>query len=165
LGPEDEEEVRKVKVGLYSNVALCYFKMGNVSRVFLVVVVGACRGLWSFAEMYYVALLSFCYHSVHSPTIHPRTPHTHRYTQTQLDATVRNCDEALKLDANNAKVLYRRASAYEAKKDFEAAEADLKQAAQLAPEDKAVAALAARVQAQIKRQLEKEKKMWSKAFA
>ncbi len=30
LGPEDEDEVRKVKVGLYSNVALCYFKMGNV---------------------------------------------------------------------------------------------------------------------------------------
>lgn len=31
LSPEDEEEVKKVKVGLYSNVALCYFKMNNVS--------------------------------------------------------------------------------------------------------------------------------------
>lgn len=30
LSPEDEEEVKKVKVGLYSNVALCYFKMQNV---------------------------------------------------------------------------------------------------------------------------------------
>jgi hypothetical protein len=41
----------------------------------------------------------------------------------------------------------------------------LKQALQTAPEDKAILALQARVQAQIKRQLDKEKKMWSKAFA
>lgn len=41
----------------------------------------------------------------------------------------------------------------------------MKAALQVAPEDKAVLALSARVAAQIKRQLEKEKKMWSKAFA
>lgn len=35
LSPEDEEEVRKVKVGLLSNVALCYFKLGNVSCVWV----------------------------------------------------------------------------------------------------------------------------------
>lgn len=83
----------------------------------------------------------------------------------QLDATIRNCDEALKLDADNAKVLYRRAAAYEAKKLFDEAKADLEKAIKLAPEDKAINALSARVEAQIKRQLDKEKKMWSKAFA
>lgn len=84
---------------------------------------------------------------------------------TQLDATIRNCDEALKLDAGNAKVLYRRAAAYESKKMFEEANADLKTAVKLAPEDKAINALSARVVAQIKRQLDKEKAMWSKAFS
>jgi len=88
-----------------------------------------------------------------------------RANYTQLDATIRNCDEALKLEASNAKVLYRRAAALEAKKLFDEAEKDLAQALQSAPEDKAVLALQARVQAQIKRQLQKEKNMWSKAFS
>lgn len=99
-------------------------------------------------------------HPNHAPTPKP-TPNL----ENQLDATIRNCDEALKLDGANVKVLYRRAAAYEAQKKFEEAEADLKAALQVAPEDKAVLALSARVAAQIKRQLEKEKKMWSKAFA
>lgn len=86
-------------------------------------------------------------------------------TKPQLDATIRNCDEALKLDAENAKVLYRRAAAYEGKKMFEEAKADLETAVKLAPEDKAISALSARVAAQIKRQLDKEKAMWSKAFS
>ena len=53
----------------------------------------------------------------------------------------------------------------QAKKDFEGSKADLLRAAALAPDDKAVPKLMARVEAQIKRQVDKEKKMWSKAFS
>lgn len=93
------------------------------------------------------------------------THQPHHLDITQLDATIRNCDDALKLEAGNTKVLYRRAAAYEAKKLFDEAKADLDVALKLAPEDKAINALSTRVAAQIKRQQEQEKKMWSKAFA
>ena len=77
---------------------------------------------------------------------------------------IRSCADALDLDAENVKALYRRATALEAKHDFDAARVDLERAAALAPDDKAVAKLSARVDAQLKRQAAKEKKMWTKAF-
>ena len=77
---------------------------------------------------------------------------------------IRSCADALDLDADNVKALYRRATALEAKHDFDAARVDLERAAALAPDDKAVAKLSARVDAQLKRQAAKEKKMWTKAF-
>jgi hypothetical protein len=55
LSPEDEEEVKTVRLSLYNNVAQCYLKLQN----------------W--------------------------------------DAAIRNCNEALTVDADNAKALYRRA--------------------------------------------------------
>ena len=82
----------------------------------------------------------------------------------RLDQAVRSCEEALKLDADSVKALYRRATALEQKGDYEGAKADLKRAEKLAPDDKMVPKLMARVEAQIKRQLAKEKKMWGKAF-
>ena len=64
----------------------------------------------------------------------------------------------------HVKALFRRATALEQKGDYEGAKADLKRAEKLAPDDKMVPKLMARVDAQIKRQLAKEKKMWGKAF-
>jgi len=81
-----------------------------------------------------------------------------------LDQAIRSCTDALALDGENVKALYRRATALEQKKDYEAAKADLAAAAQIAPDDKAVPKLQQRVEAQIKRQLDKEKKMYGKMF-
>lgn len=111
LSAEDEEEVKKLKVSLYSNLAMCYLKMEN----------------W--------------------------------------DAAIKNCEEGIKLGDGVAKLFFRRASAYEKKKLYDEADRDLSQASRLAPEDKGILALAARVKVQLKRQAEKEKAMWSKAFA
>ena len=55
--------------------------------------------------------------------------------------------------------LFRRATAREQKGQYEEAKADLNKAAALAPEDKAVPKLLARVDAQIARQKAKEKKL------
>lgn len=56
-----------------------------------------------------------------------------------------NCAFALKIDSNSTKALYRRAYALVAKKDNEAAKADLLQAQKNAPGDKAVATLLRKV--------------------
>ena len=82
-----------------------------------------------------------------------------------VEQVVRSCKDALAIDPDCVKALYRRATALESKGDYELAKADLARAAELAPDDKAVAKLGARVDAQIKRQEQKEKKMYSKMFA
>ena len=58
----------------------------------------------------------------------------------------------------------RRATAREQKGLYDEAKADLKKAAELAPDDKAVPKLMTRVDAQIARQKAKEKKMYGKMF-
>lgn len=78
---------------------------------------------------------------------------------------IANCKEALVLDPANVKALYRRAMAYDKEKQLELAVADVKQALLLAPEDKAIRRLDDRLRLLTKKQLDKEKKMWSKAFA
>lgn len=78
---------------------------------------------------------------------------------------VANCNEALALDHASVKALYRRAVAYEKDNNLELAVADVKAALKLAPQDKAVLKLDERLKVLTKRQLDKEKKMWSKAFA
>jgi molecular chaperone DnaK (HSP70) len=85
-------------------------------------------------------------------------------SDTHLDQAVRACTDALNIDPRSAKALYRRACALEQKKQYEAAQADLVLAAEVDPEDPAVPKLMARVEAQIKRQLEQEKKMYGKMF-
>merc|ERR1711871_192120 len=62
LSPDDEQEVKAVKLSLYLNLAQCYIKLENYDNV------------------------------------------------------IRNCDEALSIEPNNAKALFRRATAYETKK-------------------------------------------------
>merc|ERR1719231_556012 len=84
LSPDDENEVKAVKLSLYLNLAQCYIKLEN------------------------------------------------------FDNVIRNCDEALSIEPNNAKALFRRATAYETKKDWDRALEDLKKAAVSNPEDKAI---------------------------
>ncbi|KAL4128261.1 hypothetical protein PRIC2_007253 [Phytophthora ramorum] len=78
---------------------------------------------------------------------------------------VANCDEALALDAKSVKALYRRAVAYEKENKLELAADDIKEALRLSPQDRAVVKLDERLKLRLRRQLDKEKKMWSKAFA
>lgn len=76
-------------------------------------------------------------------------------------ATVTNCNEALKLDANNVKALYRRAQAFIAQTSYEDAHRDLLQARTLEPANKAVLSSFQTVQDLIK----KEKAMYQKMFS
>ncbi|CAI5745696.1 unnamed protein product [Peronospora destructor] len=78
---------------------------------------------------------------------------------------VANCNEALAVDAKSIKALYRRATAYEKENKLELAADDVKAALLLAPQDRAVVKLDERLKERLRRQLDKEKKMWSKAFA
>ncbi|POM75776.1 Hsp70-like protein [Phytophthora palmivora] len=111
LNDADKEEVNAIKLSLYLNLAQCYLKMENYTRV------------------------------------------------------VMNCNEALALDDKSVKALYRRAVAYEKENKLELAADDVKAALALAPQDRAVVKLDERLKVRLRRQLDKEKKMWSKAFA
>merc|ERR1712146_139685 len=104
LTPEDEVEVRNIKLSLYLNLAMCYIKMESWDRV------------------------------------------------------SENCKHALDIDPKSAKALFRRAQAAEAKKDYVAAVADLKQAKEYAPEDAGIAKAELRVQKLIAKEKAKEKK-------
>ena len=84
--------------------------------------------------------------------------------ENHLDQAIRACDEALSLDGDCVKALFRRATAREQKGLYDDAKADLKRAAELSPDDKAVPKLMTRVDAQIARQKAKEKKMYGKMF-
>lgn len=83
------------------------------------------------------------------------------------DFAVRHADEALALDSKAVKALFRRAQAFEAKKEYEKSLADLKRAAELnAPkEDKLITKGIDRVKRLIQKEKDKEKKMWGKVFA
>uniref|UniRef100_K3WIG2 Uncharacterized protein n=1 Tax=Globisporangium ultimum (strain ATCC 200006 / CBS 805.95 / DAOM BR144) TaxID=431595 RepID=K3WIG2_GLOUD len=111
LNEKDVEEVNKLKLSLYLNLAQCYLKMESWGKV------------------------------------------------------IANCKDALAIDPQNAKALYRRALAYEKEKNIDLAAADVKAALKVAAEDKAIVKLDERLKLVQKRQLDKEKKMWSKAFA
>uniref|UniRef100_A0AAV1UXY2 Uncharacterized protein n=1 Tax=Peronospora matthiolae TaxID=2874970 RepID=A0AAV1UXY2_9STRA len=111
LSESDTKEVNAIKLSLYLNLAQCYLKMENYTKV------------------------------------------------------VGNCNEALALDAQSVKALYRRAVAYEKENKLELAADDIKAALTLAPQDRVVIKLDERLKERLCRQLDKEKKMWSKAFA
>ncbi|KAJ8611867.1 hypothetical protein CTAYLR_005781 [Chrysophaeum taylorii] len=82
----------------------------------------------------------------------------------KVEASVRSCDEALKLDEAHPKALYRRAFAYENLKRFDDAKRDVKRALEIAPQDRAILQLQKRVDAHLARQKKKEKAMWSRAL-
>ena len=80
------------------------------------------------------------------------------------DQALRVCNEALAIQDNHAKALYRRASVYYEKKNWDLANKDVKKALKEAPDDKALKKLGDRIDAQMKRQKLKEKKMAQKMF-
>ena len=97
--------------------------------------------------------------------INNRSPPPPNPNPNRLEQCIRSCTDALELDEKNVKALYRKATALEAKGEYDLAKADLLKAAEVAPEDKAVGKLMARVEAQLKRQAAKEKKMYGKMFS
>ena len=111
LSPDDEQEVKAVKLSLYLNLAQCYIKLEN------------------------------------------------------FDNVIRNCDEALSLEDNNAKALFRRAAAYESKKDWDKALQDLKNAALSNPDDKAIPKAEERIKKMVAKEKAKDKKIWGNAFS
>lgn len=81
-----------------------------------------------------------------------------------MDQALRVCNDALAIDGENTKALYRRATVYYEKKKFDLAKKDATKAESNAPGDKALKKLALRIDAQLKRQKQKEKKMAAKMF-
>jgi tetratricopeptide (TPR) repeat protein len=80
------------------------------------------------------------------------------------DQVLRNTGEALALDEGNAKALFRRAAAHEARKDWDKALADLKSAAAANPDDKGIPKAQDRVRKMVEKEKAKEKKMWGNVF-
>ncbi len=82
------------------------------------------------------------------------------------EQVLRNCTDALSIDANSVKALFRRASYFEHKKDWDKALTDLKQCAKLngATEDKAITLATERIKKHIQNEKNKEKKTWGKLF-
>jgi tetratricopeptide (TPR) repeat protein len=79
----------------------------------------------------------------------------------KYDDVIFNCNAVLlDLDQESVKALYRRAFAYEKIKDFDTAKKDLTKALHINGDEKNCVALLKRVNVQIKRQQEKEKKMY-----
>ncbi|XP_078262730.1 peptidyl-prolyl cis-trans isomerase D [Rhinoraja longicauda] len=81
------------------------------------------------------------------------------------DGTIEHCDEALAINQSNTKALYRRAQAWQAKKDYDKALDDLKKALDITPEDKAVNNELLRVKQKKKELKDKEKATYAKMFA
>ncbi|KAJ6668706.1 hypothetical protein lerEdw1_012189 [Lerista edwardsae] len=78
---------------------------------------------------------------------------------------IENCAEALAIDPSNTKALYRRAQAWEGKKEYDQALADLLKAQGIAPQDKAIQMEIQKVKQKIKSEKEKEKAAYAKMFA
>ena len=83
-----------------------------------------------------------------------------------MDQVLKCANDALAIDPKAPKALFRRAMVLEKRKKFDEAKKDLALAAQQpgAADDKALATLTKRVDIQIRREKDKEKKMASKMF-
>lgn len=143
LSPEDAEEVAAVKLSLHLNLTQCYLKLGESALDEL------------FAVCVYVCV------NCHVGRCLPSTP------AENWDSATRHADEALLLDENSVKALFRRAQAREARRQYPEALADMRRAAELtAPkEDKLISKGMERVRKLIQKEKEKEKKTWGKAFS
>jgi tetratricopeptide (TPR) repeat protein len=80
------------------------------------------------------------------------------------DLALRNIEDALAIDNNSSKAIFRRATVFEAKKDYEEALKDFKRAEELTPQDKLISKAVERVSKLVQKEREKEKKMWGRAF-
>lgn len=110
LTPDQDEEVKAVKLSLNLNLALAYVKLENFPNA------------------------------------------------------LRAANEALAIDENSTKALFRRSSIYYEQKKFDEAKKDISKALKAAPEDAACKKLSARIDQQLKRQKDKQKKMAKKMF-
>ena len=110
LDPEKDATVKKIKVDLHVNMALCWTKLENP------------------------------------------------------DQSLKSAEEALKLDPDHPKALYRRAALFEKTNKFDEAKKDLVKTLKINPDDKASLALMKRVDVQLARQKAKTKKMAAKMF-
>ncbi|ELR47986.1 Peptidyl-prolyl cis-trans isomerase FKBP4 [Bos mutus] len=81
-----------------------------------------------------------------------------------FSAAIENCNKALELDSNNEKGLFRRGEAHLAVNDFDLARADFQKVLQLYPSNKAAKAQLVVCQQRIRKQLEKEKKLYANMF-
>jgi molecular chaperone DnaK (HSP70) len=80
------------------------------------------------------------------------------------DQALRVCNEALTIDDKSSKALFRRASVYYEKKQWDLANKDAKVAIKIVPDDKALKRLQKKIDAQLERQKLIEKKMAQKMF-
>uniref|UniRef100_A0A8C6E1C1 peptidylprolyl isomerase n=1 Tax=Moschus moschiferus TaxID=68415 RepID=A0A8C6E1C1_MOSMO len=81
-----------------------------------------------------------------------------------FSTAVENCNKALELDSNNEKGLFRRGEAHLAVNDFDLARADFQKVLQLYPSNKAAKAQLVVCQQRIRKQLEKEKRLYANMF-
>lgn len=81
------------------------------------------------------------------------------------DEALHSCNEALDLEENNVKALFRRGQAYAGFQDYDKSLADLHAAAKLAPGDKGIRSEIVRVNKLIEEYKQKERKKYSKLFA
>jgi heat shock 70kDa protein 4 len=77
---------------------------------------------------------------------------------------INNCTDALELEKDNVKALFRRATAYYNEKKIKEAKSDLKNAMKINPDDKVIKKLNAKLDLVIKKQKAKEKKMAQRMF-
>jgi len=77
---------------------------------------------------------------------------------------INNCTDALGIEKDNVKALFRRATAYYNEKKIKEAKTDLKIAMKINPDDKAIKKLNAKIDLIIKKQKAKEKKMAQRMF-
>ncbi|XP_020623590.1 tetratricopeptide repeat protein 9C-like [Orbicella faveolata] len=80
------------------------------------------------------------------------------------DRTEFYCNEALKLQPQNAKALFRRGQSYFHMKDFEKAERDLKAAEELEPKDSSIKKMLGLLEVELRKVREKEKKIYAGMF-
>ena len=82
------------------------------------------------------------------------------------EQVLRNCTEALQLDPQNAKALFRRSAYYESKRDWDNAMGDLKKCSKLngGVEDKGVTSAMERIKKAMQNEKAKEKSTWGKLF-
>lgn len=82
----------------------------------------------------------------------------------KYDQAIEVCNEALDMTADNAKALFRRGQAWHGKREYQKSMTDLKQALQLAPNDKSIIAEIVAVKGEISAYHNKEKQAFARFF-
>lgn len=83
----------------------------------------------------------------------------------QYDAAIEDCNEALDIESQSSKALFRRGQAFHGRRDYERSLADLQEALKLTPNNKAIIAEITAVKGEVQAYKAKEKKAYAKLFA